>query len=315
MEAEWNPRRELALPTELLYKILLVAITDSVHSICVSTEDTPWERSIMDTLHRVSRTFKAISTDIAGKAFDIQKTIRQDDARMLRTSREIFIYLSHLGTRLRSSSEWGSVSFQTIDCTASSLVFAYALYLSCISLRRNASRSPPDVFQTTHKVILSALAQSEALCERVYPVEVTIPLRCCIAQEFELARHGLVIVQSFADLHNHAISMMILQPSSSADGTGPTAAVRSMIHTSLLKVEAVYERYTSVITEKSPLPEPRIYELPTVLCAIRLLAALKFEEDEYNLEPRLKKIVDLWSVGCPFLNPLNAKRSEDRAVM
>lgn len=111
--------------------------------------------------------------------------------RMLRTSREIFIYLSHLGTRLRSSSEWGSVSFQTIDCTASSLVFAYALYLSCISLRRNASRSPPDVFQTTHKVILSALAQSEALCERVYPVEVTIPLRCCIAQEFELARHGL----------------------------------------------------------------------------------------------------------------------------
>lgn len=41
----------------------------------------------------------------------------------------------------------------------------------------------------------------------------------------------------------------------------PFQAVRSMIHTSLLKVEAVYERYTSVITEKSPLPEPRIYEV------------------------------------------------------
>lgn len=110
---------------------------------------------------------------------------------MLRTSREIFVYLSHLGTRLRSESEWGSVSFQTIDCTASPLVFAYALYLSCISLRRNASRSPPDVFQTTHKVILSALAQSESLCERVYPAEMTVPLRQCIAKEFELARHGL----------------------------------------------------------------------------------------------------------------------------
>jgi len=115
--------------------------------------------------------------------------------------REILTYLSHLGARLRHPSHWGSVSFQTIDCSASSIVFGYALYLSCLSLRRNASRSPREVFDSTHKVILSALAQSEALCERVFPVEMTLKLRQSIDEEFELAKHGAWLLYSVHTLH------------------------------------------------------------------------------------------------------------------
>lgn len=112
---------------------------------------------------------------------------------LLRTIRGIFVYLSRLGMRLRHPSDWGSVSFQTIDCSASSFVFAYALYLSCLSLRRNASRSTRDTFESTHTVILTALTQSEALCHRVFPEEVTGNLMRGVEEEFALARSGAFI--------------------------------------------------------------------------------------------------------------------------
>ena len=112
----------------------------------------------------------------------------------------MFIYLSLLGTRFRHPSEWGNVSFQTIDCSASSIVFAYALYLSCASLRRNeCRRSPRDVFESTHKVILSTLDQSEALCDRVKPVEITWLLRKSMRQEHQLA----ILGQYFDEFHDY----------------------------------------------------------------------------------------------------------------
>lgn len=164
---------------------------------------------------------------------------------LLHDLRRIFKYLGLIGERLRDPAECGAVSFQTIDCKASSFVFGYALYLSCVSLRRNSTRSPRDVFESTHKVILSALAQSEALCDRVYPVEVTYLLRQSIYREFELAQHGeqhqslfsnhflvsqmasgRVLVRSFHELDEYSNSMLVLQPSEKEDGTGPVTVRR-----------------------------------------------------------------------------------------
>ena len=73
-------RRGLALPNELLHKIILSVLCDGVHSICTSTADTTWEKNMMSVLHQVSPAFKAISSEIAAKAFDISKDIRNDDA-------------------------------------------------------------------------------------------------------------------------------------------------------------------------------------------------------------------------------------------
>jgi len=267
----------------------------------VSTGDTKWEQNIMETFHEVSPAFKAISSELAVKTFDIAKDVRHDDTALLRTLREIFVYLSLLGSRFRHPSDWGSVSFQTIDCSASSLVFAYALYLSCTSLRRNASRSPSDVFNSTHKVILSALAQSEALCDRVTPKEMTVILRESLCEEFELAKHGLSVVQACNELATHANSMVVLQPSEMKDGSGPVTAVRSLIHTSLLRLEGSHQAYSDILVKKRSL-EPPIYQLPCVLQGIRKVAVLTFEVDEYDLRRRIRTIVDQWSEGCPFLN-------------
>ncbi|KAF9476625.1 hypothetical protein BDN70DRAFT_838990 [Pholiota conissans] len=297
----WTPRRELALPNELLHKILLTVIADSVHSICVSQGDTTWERSMMDTLYHVSPVFKAISTELVIKAFDISKTARKDDQSLLRTMREIFMYLSRLGMRLRHPSDWDSVSFQTIDCSASSIVFAYALYLSCISLRRNASRSPRDVFESTHTVILTALTQSETLCNRVLPMEMTAHLVRGVQEELALARNGLTLVHSFADLDSYATSMTILLPHRDSDGDGPLSAIYAMIHTALLKVEAVQDSYTPALSTRRQTNSP-IHELPGVLVALRKVHALPFENNEYDLRKRIDRIVGGWSGWCPFLN-------------
>lgn len=162
--------------------------------------------------------------------------------RLFETLQQIFVYLHQLGVRLRDPSEWGTVSFQVMDCLVSPYVFAYALYLSCISLRRHAGRSPRAAFEGTHQVVLSALAQSEALCNRVWPRHMTDLIHDKIQDEFQYARAGQsffpickchvsieyllpgkVIVQSFHELNDYADSMIILHPSRKNDGTGPLA--------------------------------------------------------------------------------------------
>jgi hypothetical protein len=89
-------------------------------------------------------------------------------------------------------------------------------------------------------VVLSALAQSENLCNRVWPMNMTDLIRNKIQDEFQYARAGqsfsicgqcrvliddfllgLVIVQSFQELNKYAESMIVLHPSRKKDGTGP----------------------------------------------------------------------------------------------
>lgn len=73
-------RHDLALPNELLHKVILWVLCDSVHSMCTSTGDTTWEKNTMSVLHQVSPAFKAISSELAGKAFDLSRDVRSDDA-------------------------------------------------------------------------------------------------------------------------------------------------------------------------------------------------------------------------------------------
>ena len=136
---------------------------------------------------------------------------------------------------------------------------AYALYISCVSLRRYAGRShcDSDDFETAHKVVLSALAQSENLCNRVWPMNMTDLIRNKIQDEFQYARAGqsfsicgqclindfllgLVIVQSFEELNKYADSMIVLQPSRKNDGTGPLTVCPSP-----LTMELVYSFFRS----------------------------------------------------------------------
>jgi hypothetical protein len=88
-------------------------------------------------------------------------------------------------------------------------------------------------------VVLSALAQSENLCNRVWPINMTDLIRKKIQDELQYSHAGqsffsicrvlliddfllgLEIVQSFHDLNKYAESMIILYPSREKDGMGP----------------------------------------------------------------------------------------------
>lgn len=89
----WVPRRELALPNELLHKIILWVLCDSIHAICTSTQDTTWDRNVMETLHEVSPFFRAISSEIAAKAFDISKDVRNEDEAYVISFRSVILYI------------------------------------------------------------------------------------------------------------------------------------------------------------------------------------------------------------------------------
>jgi len=303
------PHHGFPLPTELIHNIISWVLVNSIHSICVSTEGVNWEKDVMNILCDVSPSFRAIAIEIVAKAFEISRGTDEGEERLLATIQRIFIHLRQLGVRLRDRTEWEAVSFQVVDISESPFISAYALYISCVSLRRYAGRSHREDFETAHQVVLSALAQSENLCSRVWPMNMTDLIRKKIQDEFHYAHAGLVIVQSFYELNRYAESMIILHPSRKKDGTGPLTAVRSLIHKSLSKFEAVCGEYSCHVAGNTPSLDPRIYELPGVLSALRKVYSLRFEEDEYNLSKRIQNLVDMWIDGCPFLHKVQAPRN------
>ena len=67
------------LPNELFDRIITFVIADSVHSICVSPGDTTWDMEVLPTLHQVSPLFRAISTEVVRKAFDMPRVKQTAD--------------------------------------------------------------------------------------------------------------------------------------------------------------------------------------------------------------------------------------------
>lgn len=111
--------------------------------------------------------------------------------------RKTFQYLRKLGMKLRHPLHWGNVSLLDSSVSNSPLVFGYALHLSCISLRQNASRSPTETFLTTHHVIVSGLSQSLPLCDRIVPAGLATYLVSSTCDQLNLASLGGLCVASY----------------------------------------------------------------------------------------------------------------------
>ena len=237
--------------------------------------------------------------------------------RLPATLQQIFVHLRLLGVRLRDPTEWGTVS--------SPYISAYALYISCVSPCLYAGRSPSGYFATTHQAVLSALAQSEDICNRVWPTNVTdlirinwISICSCwsvlldiwpmptFIDDFLL---GLVIVQSFHELKEYAeindCFMSVAKESHRAThGLSISVdygliywfifsiqAVRSLIHKSLSNLEVVWGIFLSPCLQHSFCRPPNFRQ--------GLFAKV---EDGYNLSEKIQKLVDLWIDGSPFLH-------------
>jgi hypothetical protein len=72
---------QVTLPAELIHNIISWALVNSIHSICVSTEDVHWEKGVMNILCDVSPSFKAIAIEIVAKAFEISRGTDEEEER------------------------------------------------------------------------------------------------------------------------------------------------------------------------------------------------------------------------------------------
>ena len=88
------------LPNELFDRIITFVIADSVHSICVSPGDTTWDMDVLPTLHQVSPLFRAISTEVVRKAFDMPRVKQTVDPGEPDAVDEHSSSVSHSSTQL-----------------------------------------------------------------------------------------------------------------------------------------------------------------------------------------------------------------------
>ncbi|KAG2005754.1 hypothetical protein CC2G_002134 [Coprinopsis cinerea AmutBmut pab1-1] len=296
----------LQLPNELLHKILLWSIGDGLHTLCTTTK-CPWEMNMLLTFHCVSIPFRAISREIACKAFYLDRdSLEGDSASFLSTTREIFSYLHGVGKRLRTAAHDDETrhpcSAANKPSVTSPLLVSYAMYLNCTSLRKSALQcSTAETFPKTHRIILSALPQALDLCHQVNPRRITSHLAASIEDELGLARCGLALVEGFREIDVAIQSLKVFESCIDMYGTGPIAAVLSIIHRNLSKIEEVMEEYRELILPEAPTEATLPFiQLPGILKTLRLACTMEFSDDQYELSRRLNDISRPWARCCPF---------------
>jgi hypothetical protein len=65
-------RTPLPLPTELMYEIISTVITDSLHTVCISDIDHPWEFRAIWTLSSVSYWIREITLELVAKFYGLR---------------------------------------------------------------------------------------------------------------------------------------------------------------------------------------------------------------------------------------------------
>jgi hypothetical protein len=204
METQAVASTSCQIPSELLYKILVGVLADSVHTICMSesADHLHWHYNVFSTLCNVCFLFQEIARDIAVKTLAI-KGEKERCAFVLfvvyilcfsseshpsipRLVREKLQYLRTLGVRFRSPFGHSPESFSPTD--GSHLIQAYSLYLTATALRHNAIETQDcgEVFQTAHTLVLKALGMSLRICDLVQPKGIEDILRRTVGNEIVL---------------------------------------------------------------------------------------------------------------------------------
>ncbi|RDB23542.1 hypothetical protein Hypma_009268 [Hypsizygus marmoreus] len=280
------------IPNELLYKIIIRVIADSIHSICLHPDDVEWEMDVVKTLCGVSFAFREIVTKLASKAFRVK--LFDDASSGFPQIEKQFRGLRLLGTRLRRPRTYTSELEPCPD--GSLLTLGYASFLAALNLRQNAIGVTVQVFLSTQKLILNVLTIALRLCASIKPPEIVDVLCDAIATEAELVRSGLVIVGGFMELNSLLDSLVSLQSSATANDI---EVIHVRIHQELEKIENVYEIGPKSSVSKQGLNPA---QLPGVLSTFKKLHAITLTVDEYGTSVRLDVLVKRWSMDCPFLH-------------
>jgi hypothetical protein len=104
--------------------------------------------------------------------------------------------LRSLGSAIRDPAVPGSFSIESLDSTAPQLVQGYSLYVAIVYLRTQASRSTPEIYQSTSATIFGAvITLSKVLYSRIVPREVSVMLKHATEDEADLSRFGVLVVK------------------------------------------------------------------------------------------------------------------------
>jgi hypothetical protein len=104
--------------------------------------------------------------------------------------------LRSIGGGIRDPAVPGSFSIESLDSTAPQLVQGYSLYVAIVYLRTQASRSTPEIYQSTNATIFGAVfTHSEVTYSRIVPHEVSVMLKHATEDEADLSRIGGLVVK------------------------------------------------------------------------------------------------------------------------
>jgi hypothetical protein len=113
--------------------------------------------------------------------------------------------LRSLGAAIRDPAVPGNFSIESLDSTAPQLVQGYSLYIAIVYLRTQASRSTPEIYQSTSATIFGAvITLSKVLYSRIVPREVAVMLKYATEDEAELSHIGVLVVKHCALLATFA---------------------------------------------------------------------------------------------------------------
>jgi hypothetical protein len=104
--------------------------------------------------------------------------------------------LRSIGAGIRDPAVPGSFSIESLDSTAPQLVQGYSLYVAIVYLRTQASRSTPEIYQSTNATIFGAVfTLSQVTYSRIVPHEVSVMLKRATEDEADLSRIGGLVVK------------------------------------------------------------------------------------------------------------------------
>ena len=201
----------LQLPPELLHKIITWVIAQSVHSICVLSDNVEWELRSMRTLCLVSSAFRDITLEVACKAFAMERRENQSNyprcdceaCGSLCVNLTFFSSSAMVSAKLRSlhsyklkprvnralDHDWPSIFLSTKD----DLVSGYSVHLAAVNLRHISVGIGAWILQRMYQLILPLLEGTLTDCGNIEPSGVGALLSSLLCDDIHVVKIGMVL--------------------------------------------------------------------------------------------------------------------------
>ncbi|KAJ7145680.1 hypothetical protein C8R44DRAFT_755683 [Mycena epipterygia] len=298
-----QPVPHLELPNELVFKILAHVLAHSVHMVIISSGDIEWHLHAHHTLSSVCFSFREIMKGISSKAFQFAATEANPNLA-LHVQRQL-TSLRSLGEAIRDPAVPNSFSIESLDSQAPQLVQGYSLYIAIVYLRTQASRSTPEIYQSTSATIFSAvITLSKVLYSRIVPREVAVMLKYATEDEAELSHIGVLVVK-----HCALLSGLVDALAAECDLDDEAAGLRRDINKIKTEqtigiVEAADTEFLTLFRRNEPLPcctTIWISQLPDVYPTLKRVYELATQRPLISDDAlaRLRSLVERWAPPAP----------------